>query len=130
MKHSEALGKALWLWGMDDVVGPEPIMALARTGLFNTLELSKIDGKLSSYSINQMFKGKDWEGIIPPFRFGESFNVKSLSALYMLALEYETEGWVNAQLIKYIVTNGTSIPTIARMTGVPHGRVAASFDLQ
>lgn len=47
------------------------------------------------------------------------WNVKTLDAMYYMALAYENDGDVSATLVKLTVENGTPLRSVARLTGIP-----------
>lgn len=82
---------------------------------FNYLDITVITGCTAQYVGDTMGDTdlNDWPE--HPIRW----NVKTLDAMYYLALAYENDGDVSSTLVKLTVENGTPLRSVARLTGIP-----------
>ena len=115
MDRIEALELAHKTWERDDMWGhgPECIILLARTGLFNHQELAKLTGRTPT-----QVRSATWDMDIPRFNFGDRFDPRTLDAMVHLLVHYINQNEV-AQGIIDLITPYTSKRVIARMTGIP-----------
>lgn len=116
MDREETLRLALDIWKMEDQPhGPEYILLLARTGLFNHLEIAKITDRAPASVIAVTREaGLD----LPPYRFGMKFEPTSLDTLIKIASAWGDRHYVPAGLAELASTVNTYDVT-SRLTGVP-----------
>lgn len=96
----------------------EAVRELAAFGLFSIREISLI--------LDTTFQRAQYEAgalvDLGPNNTGRVWNIKTLSALYLLALDYR-HGHVNERLLIKVAHNNTSLRAIAELTDIPIERV-------
>lgn len=115
MDKLEALEKAKSIWESDGGWGhgPEDVLFLARTRLFNYREISVITGKT-----NHAVRGVTWDADMPRYVLGDRFDPRSLDSLILLLVHYTNTGLV-ADGVVDLISPHTSKRVISRMTGIP-----------
>lgn len=120
MDRIEALELAHKMWGQYEERwghGPEGLILLARTGLFNYQELSKITDKTPT-----QVRGATWDLDIPRYIFGDRFDPRTLDSMVTILVSYINTGEV-ARGIMDLITPHTNKRVVSRMTGIPVGEL-------
>lgn len=115
MHNAELLNKAKYIYeyGHEETRGPEWVTALAHSGRFNHMEIAAITRRPPSV----VKKITDKIGV-PPYRFGDKFDPKTLDALALISVHFYEHGTAPAGLVR-LAAKTTSIATMSRLTGVP-----------
>jgi len=112
--NSKALARAMEVQKhypfMDKKSRRSALKELAAFG-FGGQDISILTGATLEY-VRGVIGGENWG-------HGSKWNVKTLDAMYYMALAYENDGDVSATLVKLTVENGTPLRSVARLTDIP-----------
>lgn len=96
----------------------EAVRKLAAFGLFSIREISYI----LDIPFNRAEADAGWFVDLGPSNTGRLWNIKSLSTLYLVALDYR-RGHINKRLVRLLASSNNSLRAISELTDIPIERV-------